>query len=399
MDLRLFHENAPGTLVHISGISPGAGPWEHRGFLPEPLGQAEPDLQPGTYRKIAQARAALATLDATARRLPNPRLFRHSALRLEAQSTSALEGTYEPLPLVLASDTSEASNPSLREVLNFIRVAEHAFAWNEEGRSWTVGGLAELQRNLLLGTRSEREHQGLRDTQVVIGQRSDIDPSTHPIHAARFVPGPPGPDLEARVRDLLIWMTGDHGSEIDPVVGAAMVHYTFEALHPFHDGNGRLGRLLIVIQLHQQKVLSEPTLTVSPWFEARRNAYYDSLMAVSTEGNWSRWVGFFADGLAQSARDTCARMTELADVQSELSEVVRQSSLRTANARLLVDFAVARPSFTVREAAEHLGIKYQGAHKLIESLQALGVLAEYDDRTYDRRFQAPRVIQVLLRHR
>lgn len=399
MDLKLFQKTMPGVLVPISGNTPGAGPWKHQGFLPDPLGETEPELSAATHRKVAQARAALATLDTTAQRLPNPRLFRHSALRLEAQSTSALEGTYEPLPLVLASDPSEANNPSLREVLNFIRVAEEAFAWNAEGRPWTEGGVAHLQRDLLVGTNSDRDHVGLRPTQVVIGQRTDVEPSMHPIHAARFVPGPPGPDLEARVRDLLIWMTADHGSEIDPVVEAAMVHYTFEALHPFHDGNGRLGRLLIIIQLHRQGVLSEPTLTVSPWFEARRNAYYDSLMAVSTEGAWSPWVGFFADGLAQSARDTCARMTELADVQSDLAEVVRRSSLRSPNARILVDYAVARPTFTVTEAAEHLGMKYQGAHRLIDSLQGLGVLAEYDDRVYNRRYQAPRVIEVLLRHR
>lgn len=399
MDLELFQKNMPGMLVPIAGSTVGAGPWEHHGFLPNPLGQTEPELSAASYRKVAQARAELAALDATAQRLPNPRLFRHSALRLEAQSTSALEGTYEPLSLVLASDPSETNNPSLREVLNFIKVAEAAFAWTEEGRPWTVGGLAYLQRDLLVGTNSERAHVGLRTTQVVIGQRSDVDPSMHPIHAARFVPGPPGPDLDARVRDLLRWMTANHGSQIDPVVQAALVHYTFETLHPFHDGNGRLGRLLIIIQLHQQGILSEPTLTVSPWFEARRTAYYDSLMTVSTEGAWSRWVGFFADGLAQSARDTRARMTELVTVQSELTEIVRKSTLRSPNARTLVDFAVARPSFTVTQAAEHLGMRYQGAHRLIESLQGLGVLAAYDDRAYDRRYQAPRVIEVLLRHR
>lgn len=192
MDLKLFQKNMPGVLVPISGNTPGAGPWEHHGFLPDPLGQREPELSAVTYRKVAQARAALATLDATAQRLPNPRLFRHSALRLEAQSTSALEGTYEPLPLVLASDLSEANTPSLREILNFIKVAEEAFAWNDDGRPLTVGGLANLQRDLLTGTNSQRDHVGLRPTQVVIGQRVDVEPSLHPVHAARFVPGPPG---------------------------------------------------------------------------------------------------------------------------------------------------------------------------------------------------------------
>lgn len=399
MDLTLFQDDTTGTLVPIAGHTPGAGPWSHFGFVPHPLGEHEPDLTGATYRKVSRARAALAALDATAQRLPNPRLFRHSALRLEAQSTAALEGTYEPLPLVLSSDPEAEHDPSLREVLNFVKVAERAFAWNDDHRPWSVGVLSDLQSELLAGTRSEREHEGLRLGQVVVGQRPDAEPSDHPIHAARYVPGPPGPDLEARVRDLLDWMAAGHGTAIDPVVAAAMVHYAFEALHPFHDGNGRLGRLLIVIQLQLQSVLREPTLTVSPWFEARRGAYYDALMAVSTVGDWSSWVGFFADGLAHSAADTSARMLELAEVQTELTSVVHASTLRTAKARALVDHAVARPSFSVNDAAAAIDLKYHGTAKLIEALCALGVLAPVDDRAYGRLFHAPRVLEVLLRHR
>lgn len=399
MDLSLFQNRSTGELVPISGSTPGAGPWAHHGFVPHPLGAEEPELTGEAYRKIASARSALATLNATSQRLPNPRLFRHSALRLEAQSTSALEGTYEPLPIVLASDPHDAHDPSLREVMNFVQVAEEAFAREEEGRAWSVGPLVELQRDLLRGTASEREFAGLRPIQVVVGQRSGIDPSTHPVHAARFVPGPPGPDLEIRLRDLLDWMTADHGTSIDPVTAAAMVHYSFEALHPFHDGNGRLGRLLIVIQLHRAGILREPTLTVSPWFEARRGAYYDALMGVSTDGDWSRWVGFFADGLAQSATDTCSRMVDLVAVQEELTQIVQKSKLRSAKARDLVDFAVGRPTFSVVQAAKELNMTYQGAHKLIDALQQLGVIAPLGERAYDRRYQAPLVLEVLLRDR
>ena len=93
----------------------------------------------------------------------------------------------------------------------------------------------------------------------------------------------------------------DHRATIDPVVGAALAHYQFETLHPFHDGNGRIGRLMIVIQLYAAGVLGEPTLTVSPWFEARRTEYYDRLFAVSTQGEWDNWVSFFAQGLEESA--------------------------------------------------------------------------------------------------
>lgn len=125
----------------------------------------------------------------------------------------------------------------------------------------------------------------MRDLQVVVGERQGARFGDFPVHAARFVAPPPGLDLPASLRDLLDWMANkDVGLAVDPVVAAALAHYQFETLHPFHDGNGRIGRMLIVIHLHGQGVLLEPTLTVSPWFEARRNENYDRLFGVSTEG-------------------------------------------------------------------------------------------------------------------
>jgi Fic family protein len=175
-----------------------------------------------------------------------------------------------------------------------------------------------------------------------------------------------------------------------------MAHDTFEALHPFHDGNGRLGRLFVVVHLHGLGVLTEPSITVSPWFESRRQRYHDALMGVSTEGDWSTWVQLFAEGLRDSADDARHRMLDLTEVQSDLKERVQASALRTANARLLVDFAVARPTFSVKDASAALGMQRPGAKKLIDSLVALGVLEEYGDRNYDRRFHAPEVVRVLL---
>ncbi|WP_328823517.1 Fic family protein [Metallococcus carri] len=380
----------------ISGTS-HQGDWRHFAFVPEPVTDASPDLTADAYRAVARARAALAALDATAARLPNPRLFRQTALRIEAQATAALEGTYEPLARVIAEEPHEDQDPSLREVLNFVTVAERAYEWNEAGRPWSIPGLAELHRLLLAGTRSERAYHGIRRVQVVIGRRDDAPPTAHPIEAARFVPHPPGDDLTARVRDLLDWMQTDHSATIDPVVAAAIGHYTFEALHPFHDGNGRIGRLFIVLQLHLAGVLTEPTITVSPWFETRRQLYYDALLGVSTTGDWSAWVTLFAEGLAVSADRARTSMLALTEVQSQLKEQLQRSSLRAANARLLIDLAVARPTFTVNQAAEALGIKYAGAKRLIDKMVALEILAEYGERNYNRRFHAPQVLDVLFR--
>ncbi len=391
----MFQNSPSGTLVPISGQTGGIE-WQHFAFLPQPLGAESPDLSPTAYRAVADARSALAALDATAARLPNPRLFRHVFLRIEAQATAALEGTYEPLLRVLGSEPDEPSTSSMIEVLNYLTVAENAFDWSEQGRPWTVSAISELHRQLMLGTSGERDYHGVRPIQVVIGRRAEAPAGEIPIRAARYVPPPPGDDLKARLADLLAWSNVSHRPHIDPVVEAAMVHYTFEALHPFHDGNGRLGRLFVVLHLHRLGVLSEPSITVSPWFEARRPGYYDALLGVSTHGDWSTWVSLFAEGLAASAEQARERMLALTDVQRHLKERVQESSLRSANARLLVDFAMATPTFTVRQVADRLGIQRSGAKRLVDSLLSLGILDEFGDRSYDRRFHSPELIRVLL---
>jgi len=399
VDFRLFQKSPFGKLVPISGSLASGATWDHWAFLPNPLAEESPELSGSAYRRVSDARAALAALDSTAQRLPNPRLFRSSTLRLEAQSTAALEGTYEPLARVLAADSDDVQDQSMREVLNYVVVAETAFGWAEEGRRWSVSALSNLQAMLVRGTPSEREHSGrVRPVQVVIGRREGVPASEIPIKAARYVPPPPGADLEARVGDLVSWMQADHRDRIDPVVTAAMAHYEFEALHPFHDGNGRLGRLLVVLQLYASRVLTEPTLSVSPWFEARRSQYYDALLGVSTEGDWSTWIEFFSLGLAESAEAARARMLALAAVQAELKERLQETPIRTANGRVLIDFAVGQPTFTVAQAARAMGMGSPGAKKLIDSLVGHNILAPYDDRVYNRRFYAPRVMGVLLGH-
>lgn len=397
MDIKLFQKAPFGNLVPISGSLPNGAVWDHWAFLPDPLGDESPELSGQAYRHVANARAALAALDSTAQRLPNPRLFRSSTLRLEAQSTAALEGMYEPLARVLAADSDDVQDPSLCEVLNYVVVAETAFGWAEQGRGWGVSALADLQGVLVRGTPSEREHSGqVRPVQVVIGRRDGVPASEIPIKAARYVPPPAGADLEARLRDLIAWMQVDHGGRVDPVVAAAMGHYEFEALHPFHDGNGRLGRLLIVLQLYATGVLTEPTLSVSTWFEARRSEYYNALLGVSTDGDWSTWIEFFALGLAESAEKARTRMLALAAVQAELKERLQATPMRTGNARLLIDFAVGQPTFTVAQAAGALGMGKAGASKLIDSMVLHGILAPLDDRVYARRFHAPQVLEILL---
>lgn len=393
----MFVNDSTGTLVDIAGGDPTEGDWRHSAFVPAPLSRHMPDLKPTTYVVVSAARAALAALDSTASQLPNPTMLRTPALRREAQSTSALEGTYAPLADVLTADEDEPSSTELVEILNYTRMADHAFSWIGDGRPITVGLLEDLHGRLMRGLPLEEHSGAVRTTQVVIGRRRGIDSATPAVQAARFIPPPPGDHLTTGLSDLVRWLHDDHSRTIDPVVATAMAHYQFETLHPFHDGNGRLGRLLIVMHLVRMNVLGEPTLTVSPWFEARRNDYYDRLLAVSTHGDWDSFVSFFAAGLRDAADTTRDQMLKLVAVQNELKEVIRASPLRADSAHALVDLAVANPSFTVRKVEAELGISYGRANKLVGQLIDLDILDVIDPTAYKRRFVAPRVLDVLVK--
>ncbi|MEE1618733.1 Fic family protein [Brachybacterium sp. J153] len=395
MDLDMFLKESPGALVPITGTDPMRGAWEHRAFVPDALPETMPPLSPETFLAVANARAAIAALDSTASRLPEPGLLRSPTLRREAQSTSALEGTYAPLEQVLTADEEDPSTAEMTEILNYVRMAETGFYRVAQGWPLSVSVVAELQGILMRGTPLEEESGRLRAGQVVIGLRSDVPLDDVPVRTARFVPSPPGADLEVRLRDLIDWMQRDHGQRIDPIVAAAMAHYQFETLHPFRDGNGRIGRYLIVLHLLAAGVLSEPTLTVSPWFEARRAAYYDHLLGVSARADWDSFIRFFAEGVRSAADGTRKQMVALVDVQSRLHDLVRESSLRSGRANELIDFAVSHLTFTVRMVESALGISYGRANTLVGQLVDLGVLAVVDPDAYKRRFFAPQVLQVL----
>ena len=170
MDVSMFVDDTMGELVDITGSDPVTGNWQHKAFIPTPLGSDEPPLSGDTYRMVAAAGRALAALDATTQQLPNPYLLRTSSLRREAQSTSALEGTYAPLREVLTADDDAPATAEMTEILNYVRMANSGFLWAQEGRPITLSLVEDLQGELMRGTPLESASGRLRDTQVMIGR-------------------------------------------------------------------------------------------------------------------------------------------------------------------------------------------------------------------------------------
>lgn len=341
--------------------------------MPHPL-ESEPVLSNETWRAVSRANHALGRLQQGSLIVRNPSLLRQPTLRREAQSTSALEGTFAPLEEVLAADVIDQSNRSLalREVLNYVTAAEIAFDSLSDGRSISVSLMEQLHRRLVEGTAADTADAGrIRTIQVAIGTKGGG------VEQARFIPMPPGPTLRAAFGDLVDWVRlgAADGADRDPIVAAAMAHYQFETIHPFNDGNGRLGRLLIVLQLLQDRSLSEPLLSVSPWFEARRDSYQDALAAVSMTADWDRWITFFANGIEASAIDTAQRIESLLAVQSGYHDSLRDAKARGI-VRDIVDHLIASPYVTIRNLADATGATYQAASTAANKLVELGILEE-----------------------
>lgn len=390
MDIERLSQSPVGRLVPVVGPDPATHERvEGEAFLPDRLPQ-ELTLSTHTWNRINAATAALARLDGAARLIPRPALLRRPTLRREAQSTSALEGTYAPFTDVLAADREDQRHMSaeLREVLNFEEMAELAFSWPEE-RALSLGMLGELQSTLVSGTAGElTDAGGLRNRIVVIGSPG------RPLGEARFVPPPPGDQLRAEAEDLLRWIADP--PELPAVVQAAMAHYQFETLHPYSDGNGRLGRLLIIVQLLREAVIREPLLVVSPWFELRRDQYQDELLALSCDGKWDRWIAFFAEGVAASATASQTKVEDLVALQQRLRQAVQEAGRRGAAERLAPDL-VGTPYLTARDVASRYDLSRQGAHLAVKSLVDLGILEDTGavDSHNARIYVAPEVVQIV----
>lgn len=250
-------------------------------------------------------------------------------------------------------------------MLNYEAIAEIAFAWPED-RPITLGMLGELQQLLVRRTAGElSDAGGLRDRIVVVGSRGSG------FAEARYVPPPPGDQLRAGMEDLLGWLASP--PDLPTVVQAAMFHYQFETLHPFSDGNGPIGRLIVIVQLLRGVVIREPLLVVSPWFEQRRSQYQDSLLELSCTGDWNQWVRFFAAGVAASATESREKVERLVALREELRGTVQTAGKRGTAERLAADL-VGEPYVTNRSVKEGYSLSGQGATNAIRTLVELDIL-------------------------
>lgn len=377
-----FAPQAPGKLLAI-----GRGVYA---FLPDPL----PPRLEWSLRLIAlldEARGALGELAGLLRQPPNPYLFIRPFIQKEAVLSSRIEGTQAGLLDVYALEAQVPLFPSpelredAQEVLNYIHALERGRELLQE-IPLSLRLLKEVHAVLLRGVRGEGRAPGeFRRAQNWIG------PPGSSLEEARYVPPPPGPMLEALDALERFWHS-DHG--LPPLVEIALVHYQFEAIHPFLDGNGRIGRLLITLMLLERGLLPEPALYLSAYFERHRTLYYDLLLGVSQRGAWEDWLAFFLEGVRTEARDVAERARRLLDLWREWRERYGRKG-GSAHILGLLDLLFERPVLTVPLVKDRLGITHAWANRLVQRLEEDGILTPVSERKRNRLYAAKEILEIL----
>lgn len=330
----------------------------------------------------------------------DPLLVAAPLQRREAIVSSRIEGTYTtPAQLALFDTAGEptpagaAIDEATREVLNHVRAFSHGLA-RLARTPIHLRLMREMHGKLLEGVRGGRERPGeFRKEQNFIGRDAEIA-------NARFVPPPPDA-LDPLLNDLERYINVDRdrrrvaGDEPLPLlVRIALVQYQFEAIHPFRDGNGRIGRLLIPLQLHAAKVLDTPVFFMSSFFELEKRRYAELLLAVSQRAAWIEWVRFFLEGIVASAKDSLERCSALVRLHADFSGRIRQKR-KSARAQDLVDSLFRRPSIAIKDAARILQMTPAAATQHVRDLVDKGILRPMDDRKWGRVYVAPEILQLI----
>lgn len=374
MNLELFKNSSSGKLLKV-----GQTDKAYLAFIPNPL---PPELNFDTdfILKLSDADRALGELAGLGRSIPNPNLLIGPFIRREAVLSSRIEGTQADIADLYAYEASQfkdtPAKSDVKEVHNYVRALEYGL---ERIKTLPISLrlIRELHQHLMEGVRGEQVTPGeFRRTQNWIG------PPGCTLNEATFVP-PPVPEMKEALDKLEKYLHAKN--KYPPLVRLAMIHYQFEAIHPFIDGNGRIGRLLITLLLVHWDLLPLPLLYLSVFFERNRQEYYDNLLAVSQNGSWREWILLFLQGTIEQAEDAIVRVKELQKIQMTWREDLTEARV-SSQVLSLVDKLFESPIITIPIVQDLLNISYPTAKSYVGKLLKAGILVQIGESSYDKVF-------------
>ncbi len=354
-------------------------------FVPNPL---HPTIAwtPRLVGILSDADRLIGRLAGEGARLPNPHVLIRPFVRREAVLSSRIEGTQATLGELLAAEAGaavERSPEDLREVGNYVRALEFGIR-RLDTLPLSLRLVRELHETLMKGVRGGHATPGeFRRSQNWIG------PPGCTLANATYVPPPP----DELMNCLSAWEKSLHNTETPPLVLAALMHAQFEAIHPFLDGNGRVGRLLIALLLIERRVLPAPLLYLSAFFEATRREYYDRLLAVTQSSEWEEWLEYFLNGVARQSEDAVSRAARINDLLARWRKAIAPRA--TPNALLLLDMVAENPFVTIKGVAKRLKVAFTTAQRAIDRLRRAKILDLTTDSRRDRIFCAREILSIL----
>lgn len=382
MRLSDFSQNAPGKVIRTLQ--------DYLAFIPNPLPPALTWTDTLTFT-LSEADRRLARLAELGNAFPIPRLIARPFARQEAVRSSQIEGTHTTFEELLAYEAggSRADKHSdAREVQNYVKALDQGlFQLSELPMSMRL--ICEIHKTLMQDVCGGIFSPGeIRRSQNWIGRPGAT------LANARYVPPPPDA-MHDCLSELERYIYQE--SQLPPLVRIALIHYQFEAIHPFLDGNGRIGRLLISLLLVDWGLFSQPLLNLSRFFEDNRQEYYDRLLAVSQSGQWEEWLTFFLTGVATQAKDVGQRIEALNKLRADYRQSYQDDRSRGKLAQF-VDFLIGTPITSVTQARESLDIgSFTTIQRLIDKLEALGILREVTGQRRNRLYQADEILRLLTR--
>ncbi|MDL2233230.1 Fic family protein [Ruminococcaceae bacterium OttesenSCG-928-L11] len=364
-----------------------SGEAAYQSFTPAPLPPNPPiEMDAETVALLVNANKQLALLEGLATRIPNVSLFVSMYVRKEALMSSQIEGTQATLEDVLDPMLDENANRDVADVVNYIKATDYAIARRQE-LPLCNRLIKETHAVLMQGVRGQEKSPGeFRSSQNWIGGAGST------LKNARYIP-PTVQDMEQAMSDLEKYFHAD--DDLDVLIRAALIHYQFESIHPFLDGNGRVGRLLITLFLMEQGVLTTPALYISYFLKQNRIEYYDRLTEVRNKDNYEQWVKFFLRAVYESAKDATDNIDKLTSLHDKNVAIIEKMGRASKTAMQLFTYLESNPIIEINKTASALGMAFNTVSGAVNRLSQAGILSQSNNTSRNRTFAYTDYLEVL----
>ena len=361
------------------------GDASYKSFKPSPL-PPQLNIDSDMVKKLVEANRDLVRLDTAAKLITNAELFISMYVRKEALISSQIEGTQCTLDDVLDPELNSNANLDVADVINYVKACSYAIERLEK-LPLCNRLLRESHDQLLSGVRGQEKYPGeFRKSQNWIGAANCS------LKEARYIP-PNVNDMKLAMDELEQYM--NNGDDYDPLIRISLIHYQFETIHPFLDGNGRVGRLMILLYLMEQGFISKPIIYISYFLKKNQVEYYDRISEVRRSGNYEQWISFFLEAVSAAAKDSLDTVEKLDALHVGNVEKLPKTSRSNDNVRKLFDYIEQYPIIDIKKTSEVLKISYNTVSSAIKKLEMLGILKQTTNSSRNRVFAYEDYLNIL----